>query len=58
MSATPGPLGDARHLQKKSQKKDDKLALEGSVSMVDEGEGRGGVNTKCAMYNGIPSKGA
>ena len=35
-----------------------KLTSEGFVSMVDEGEGGGGMNVGCAIYSGIPSNGA
>ena len=39
-------------------KEDNELALEESISIVDEGEGRGGANIRCAIYREIPYKGA
>ena len=39
-------------------KEDNELASEGSISIADEGEERGGANVECAIYREIPSKGA
>ena len=58
MPATPRLPGGCPPLLEVGVDEEDEFASEGSVSMASEGYGEGGTNTRCAMYKGIPSRGA
>ena len=56
MLATPTSPGGCLPPPEEEVEENDELALEGSISMANEGEDGGGVNIACAMYSVIPSK--